>query len=148
MFTFQNRLSGFTLIELMVVVVILAVLASFIAPNIISRPDDARAIKAKQDILTLENALQMYKLDNNDYPSTDQGLQALVEAPSGEPKANNWRKGGYIKKLNKDPWGRSYQYLNPGRFGEIDIFSLGKDGKPGGDQINQDIGNWDDSLER
>ncbi len=135
---------GFTLIELMVVVVILAVLASFIVPNIINRPDDAKLIKVKQDILTLENALELYKLDNNDYPSTDQGLRALVAKPSGEPEATHWRTGGYIKKLSKDPWNREYQYLNPGNYREIDIFSLGKDGKPGGEGIKQDIGNWDE----
>lgn len=126
----------------MVVVVILAILASFIAPNVINRPDDAKIVKVKQDLLTLENALDLYKLDNGFYPSTDQGLLALVQRPQGEPEPQNWRKGGYIKKLAKDPWQRPYQYLNPGLRGEIDIFSLGKDGKPGGEDINADLGNW------
>lgn len=143
----QYKQIGFTLIELMVVVVILAILATFIAPNIISRPDDAKIVKAKQDILTLENSLEMYRLDNGFYPSTDQGLQALIERPAGEPSPSNWRDGGYIKKLSKDPWGQPYQYLNPGLKREIDIFSLGKDAKPGGDGIDRDIGNWNDEAQ-
>lgn len=136
-------ISGFTLIEVMVVVVILAILASFIIPNVINRPDDAKVLKAKQDILTLENALEMYKLDNQVYPSTDQGLIALVKKPTGEPDATHWREGGYIKKMESDPWGRPYQYLNPGQHGDFDLFSYGKDGKPEGEGYNADINNWD-----
>lgn len=136
--------SGFTLIELMVVVVILAILASFIVPNIISRPDDAKILKAKQDILTLENALDLYRLDNGFYPTTDQGLKALVQVPSSEPIPRNWRKGGYIKKLSNDPWGNPYQYLNPGNYREIDIFSLGKDRGASGEASM--IGNWDEQT--
>lgn len=138
-----HRNAGFTLIELMVVVVILAILASFIVPNIISRPDDAKILKAKQDILTLENALDMYRLDNGFYPSTDQGLNALVSQPSSDPYPNNWRQGGYIKKLSKDPWGNDYQYLNPGIHREIDVFSLGDDKGTGSHDPAKTIGNWD-----
>lgn len=135
---------GFTLIELMVVVVILGILASIIVPNIISRPDDAKVVKAKQDILVLENALEMYKLDNGFYPSTDQGLNALVQEPSGTPTPSNWRQGGYIKSLRKDPWNNDYNYLNPGIHSAIDIFSYGADGVDGGEGFDGTIGNWDE----
>ncbi|MGH8506228.1 MAG: type II secretion system major pseudopilin GspG [Stenotrophobium sp.] len=134
---------GFTLIEIMVVVVILGILAAVVVPRIMDRPDVARVVKAKQDIRVLESALNLYKLDNFNYPSTQQGLQALVTKPSGDPEPKNWKDGGYIKSLPKDPWGNAYQYLQPGTHGELDIFSLGADGKPGGDGVNADIGNWD-----
>lgn len=137
-----KHLKGFTLIEVMVVVVILGILASIIVPNIISRPDDAKVVKARQDILALESALQMYKLDNGFYPTTDQGLQALVVRPTQEPLPKFWREGGYIKKLNQDPWSRDYRYLNPGVHGEIDLYSLGADGREGGEGFDSDIGNW------
>jgi len=130
---------GFTLIEVMVVVVILGVLAAIILPNVIGRADDAKLTKAKQDILAIENALEMYRLDNGFYPSTDQGLQALVKKPENDPKPTSWREGGYVKQLRKDPWGQNYQYLNPGTHGEIDIFSNGQPGKNKGETI---IGNW------
>ncbi len=133
---------GFTLIEIMVVVVILGILAAVVVPNIMSRPDDARITKAKQDIRVLESQLNMYKLDNYVYPSTQQGLDALVTKPGGEPEARNYRSGGYIKSLPKDPWGNAYQYLNPGARGEFDLFSLGADNQPGGEGANADIGNW------
>ena len=133
---------GFTLIEIMVVVVILGILAAIVVPNIMDAPDKARVAKAKQDIQQMESALELYKLDNYVYPSTQQGLEALVAQPSGEPPARNWKPGGYIKTLPKDPWGNDYQYLNPGTHGEIDIFTLGADGKPGGDGYAADIGNW------
>lgn len=136
------RTQGFTLIEVMVVVVILGILASIIVPNIISRPDDAKVVKARQDILTLESALELYKLDNGFYPSTDQGLQALVREPSGEPVPRYWREGGYIKKLSQDPWDRDYIYLFPGDRGEYDLYSLGADGREGGEKFDADIGNW------
>ena len=139
----QNKFSGFSLIELMVVIVILGVLASIIVPNIINRPDDAKVVKAKQDILALESALELYKLDNGTYPTTDQGLSALVTPPTSEPLANNWKSGGYVKRLQNDPWGNPYQYLNPGVHNEVDIFSYGKDGQSGGEKMNADIGNWD-----
>lgn len=133
---------GFTIIEIMVVVFIIGLLASIIVPNIIGRTDEARVVKAKQDIISLENALEMYRLDNGFYPSTDQGLKALVEKPTTEPMPSAWRQGGYIKKLQNDPWGHPYQYLNPGVHGEIDIFCFGKDGKEGGEGLDADIGNW------
>jgi len=132
--------TGFTLIEIMVVVAILAILASVVVPRIMSEPDKARVVKAKQDIRVLESSLNLYKLDNFTYPSTDQGLEALVTRPND---ANNWKEGGYIKKVPKDPWQRDYQYISPGEHGEIDIYSLGADGVPGGDKFATDIGNWD-----
>tara|TARA_Y100000588_G_C14199268_1_gene901700 strand:+ start:691 stop:1113 length:423 start_codon:yes stop_codon:yes gene_type:complete len=138
----MKKTSGFSLIEIMVVVVILGILASIVVPKIMGRPDEARIIKAKQDILSIENALDLYRLDNGFYPTTDQGLQALVEKPSSNPKPNNWKV--YLKKLPTDPWGRDYLYLNPGQHGEIDIFTLGADGQPGGKGINGVIGNWDE----
>lgn len=136
------RARGFTLIEIMVVVVILGILAAVVVPRIMNRPDDARIAKAKQDVRVLESSLNLYKLDNFVYPTTQQGLEALVAPPSGEPQAKNWKQGGYVAKLPNDPWGNPYQYLSPGVKGEIDIFSLGADNRPGGDGANADIGNW------
>ena len=136
----RNR--GFTLIEIMVVVVILGILAAVVVPRIMDCPDDARIAKARQDIRVLESSLNLYKLDNFNYPSTQQGLESLVSQPSGEPQARNWKSGGYIKQLPKDPWGNDYQYLNPGVKGEFDIFSLGADNRPGGEGAAADIGNW------
>jgi len=133
---------GFTLIEIMVVVVILGILAALVVPNILGNVDTARATAAKQDIRSIESALDMYRLDNFAYPTTQQGLEALVTQPA-DPSIRNWRQGGYLKKLPKDPWGNPYQYLNPGTHGEIDIFSFGADGQQGGDAINADIGNWE-----
>ncbi len=130
--------SGFTLIEVMVVVVILAILAAAIVPKIMDKPDAARIATAKTDIRALENASSMYKLDNYNYPSTDQGLEALVTKPSGAPEAKHYSKGGYVKKVKKDPWSQPYQYLSPGVHGDIDIYSLGPDQQPSDD----DIGNW------
>lgn len=138
----RRHTAGFTLIEIMVVVAILAILAAIVVPNVMDRPDQARITKARQDIRALESSLNLYRLDNYVYPSTDQGLEALVEEPSGEPPAPNWASGGYLDRLPKDPWGRPYQYLNPGEHGTIDIYSLGADGQPGGEDINADIGNW------
>lgn len=134
--------SGFTLIEVMVVVAILGILAAIIVPRIMDRPDEARIIKTKQDIRVMESALQLYRLDNFVYPSTDQGLEALVQKPAGSPEAKNWKSGGYLERLPKDAWGNEYQYLNPGVHGEVDIYSLGADGNPEGDGVNADIGNW------
>lgn len=131
---------GFSLIEIMVVVVILGILAALVVPKIISRPDEARAVKAKQDVLAIQSALDLYKLDNNAYPTTDQGLQALVEKPTNNPIPQNWQV--YLKSLPKDPWGRDYLYLNPGQHDEVDVFTYGADGQPGGTGINTDIGNW------
>lgn len=134
--------AGFTLIEIMVVVVILSILAAIVVPRIMDRPDQARIVKARQDISSLENALKLYKLDNYYYPSTDQGLEALVAKPTDSPEPKNYKGGGYIERLPKDPWKNPYQYLNPGVHGDIDIFSLGADGQLGGEEISADIGNW------
>jgi general secretion pathway protein G len=133
---------GFTLLEVMVVVVILGILAALVVPKIISRPDEARIIAAKQDIASLLQALKLYRLDNHRYPSSEQGLQALVVQPTGTPVPPNWKAGGYIERLPRDPWGNAYQYLNPGVRGEIDVFSLGADGAPGGEGNDADIGSW------
>jgi len=139
------RQAGFTLIEIMVVVVILGILAAIVVPKVMDRPDAARITKAKADIRAIQGALDLYKLDNYNYPSTDQGLEALVTKPSGNPEARNWKQGGYLDRLPKDPWGNPYQYLSPGSHGPVDIFTYGADGRPGGDGVNADIGNW--SLE-
>ena len=134
----SRKQNGFTLIEIMVVVVILGILAAAVVPKIMSRPEQARIEKAKHDIGALESALNIYKLDNYQYPSTDQGLESLVSKPSGSPQPRNYKSGGYIKKLNKDPWGQEYLYLFPGTHTDLDLYSLGPDGQPSED----DIGNW------
>ncbi len=133
---------GFTLLEVMVVVVILGILAALVVPKIISRPDEARVIAAKQDIASLMQALKLYRLDNHRYPTTEQGLQALVAKPASEPVPPNWKAGGYVDRLPKDPWGKAYQYLNPGVRGDIDVFSFGADGVAGGEAQDADIGSW------
>jgi len=138
----NRRPRGFTLIELMVVLVILGVLAALIAPKLMDRPDEARKVAAKQDIATLVQALRLYRLDNMSYPSTEQTLQALVVKPSLSPVPQNWKAGGYLERLPNDPWGHPYLYLRPGRNGEIDVLSLGADGQPGGEGNDADIGNW------
>ncbi|MGC4027823.1 MAG: type II secretion system major pseudopilin GspG [Steroidobacteraceae bacterium] len=130
---------GFTLIEIMVVVVIIGLLAAIIGPQVAGRADQAKVTKAQSDIAALETALTMYKLDNSRYPTTEQGLRALVEKPQD---ARNWKAGGYLRRASKDPWGNDYQYRYPGEHGEIDIFSLGADGQPGGEGLDEDIGNW------
>ncbi|WP_369602038.1 type II secretion system major pseudopilin GspG [Hahella sp. SMD15-11] len=137
-----RKQTGFTLIEIMVVMVILGLLIAAVAPNILGRADQAKVTIAKSDIRNLSNALDMYKLDNFSYPSTDQGLEALVKKPSGFPEAKNWNPNGYIKSLPKDPWGNPYQYLSPGTHGPYDLYSLGSDGKEGGEGDAADIGNW------
>jgi general secretion pathway protein G len=134
---------GFTLIEILVVVVILGILAAIVVPKVMEHPGEARKVRAKQDIQAIVTALNMYKLDNFVYPSTEQGLDALVGKPSGSPEAPNWRKGGYLDKAPKDPWNHPYLYLHPGGHGDIDVFSYGADGKPGGDGEDADVGNWD-----
>ena len=131
---------GFTLIELMVVLVIIGVLAALIVPNVLDRTDDARATAAKADINNLVQALKLYKLDNQRFPSAEQGLEALVNKPTAGNVPPNWRR--YLDKLPTDPWGRPYQYIFPGVKGEVDIFSLGADGQAGGDGKNADIGSW------
>lgn len=137
-----GKQAGFTLIEIMVVVVILGILAAVVVPRIMDRPDQARITKAAQDIRILENSLRLYRLDNFFYPSTEQGLEALVVRPTTPPEPRRWKEGGYIDRLPRDPWGSEYQYLNPGQYGEIDIFSYGADGRPGGEGVNAEIGNW------
>ena len=134
---------GFTLIEIMVVVVIMGILAALVVPKLMGRTDDARIIAAKQDIATVMQALKLYKLDNQRYPTTEQGLQALIAKPTVGPAADGWKAGGYIDKVPKDPWGNPYQYLSPGVKGEVDVFSLGADGQPGGTGNDADIGSWD-----
>ena len=140
--TFARRSlqAGFTLIELMVVLVIIGVLAALIVPNVIERADDARVTAARTDVNNLMQALKLYRLDNQRYPTAEQGLQALLARPTTGPAAPNWKP--YIEKLPNDPWGRPYQYMNPGLKGEIDVFSLGPDGQPGGEGKNADIGSW------
>jgi len=136
--------AGFSLLELMIVVVIMGILALAIVPRVIDRPDEARVARAQADIATLHDALQFYKLDNRDYPSTEQGLKALVTRPSTAPVPENWAADGYIERLPQDPWGRDYLYLNPGLRGRVDVFSFGADGEAGGEGADADIGNWDD----
>ncbi len=133
---------GFTLIEVMVVVVILAILAAIIVPRIMSRPSQARVVSAKQDIIAIENALELYTLDNGFYPTSEQGLQALVAKPTTDPLPSNWEPGGYLKSLPNDPWGHPYHFLNPGQHGDVDIFSYGPTNKPDRTGINAIIGNW------
>lgn len=136
----RERASGFTLIEIMVVLVIIGVLAALIAPNVLDRASDAKVTAARTDVNNLMQALKLYKLDNQRFPSGDQGLEALVRKPSAGPVPPNWKP--YLDKLPNDPWGRPYQYLNPGVKGEIDVFSLGADGQPGGEGHNADVGSW------
>ena len=135
---------GFTLIEIMVVVVIMGVLAALLVPRLMGRTDDARIIAAKQDIATLMQALKLYRLDNQRYPTNEQGLQAIISKPSGGPAPPNWKAGGYLDRLNKDPWGNPYEYRSPGSHGEVDVYSFGADGKPGGTGNDADIGSWSD----
>jgi general secretion pathway protein G len=136
----RSRRRGFTLIEIMVVLVILGVMAALIVPNLLDRTDDARATAARTDISNLMQALKLYKLDNQRFPTSEQGLEALVRKPSSGPAPVNWKN--YVEKLPNDPWGKPYQYLNPGVKGEIDVFSYGADGQPGGEGKNADIGSW------
>ncbi len=136
----QNK--GFTLIEIMVVVVILGILATLVVPKIMGRPDEARVVAAKQDIASVMQALNLYRLDNSRYPTTEQGLQALVSPPTTEPVPRNYKQGGYLSRLPVDPWGNSYQFLSPGINGEVDVMSFGADGKAGGEGMNADIGSW------
>ena len=140
-----SKIRGFTLIEIMVVVVIIGLLAAVIVPQVVGQVEKARVSKAQQDIASLETALTMFKLDNSKYPGTDQGLQSLVVQPS-DPTIRHWKPGGYVKRVQKDPWGNDYQYVYPGTHGgEFDLFSLGSDGQPGGEGEAADIGNWNEA---
>ncbi len=133
---------GFTLIEIMVVVIIIGLLAAVIVPTVINQVDEARVVKAKQDIQSLETALTLFRLDNSKYPTTEQGLNALVSQPT-DPTIKHWKPGGYLQRVSKDPWGFDYQYVNPGTHGkDYDLYTMGADNAPGGDGINADIGNW------
>jgi general secretion pathway protein G len=136
----QRRVRGFTLIEIMVVLVIMGVLAALIVPSVLERADDARVTAARTDINNLMQALKLYKLDNQRFPTAEQGLEALIHKPQSAPVPAGWKP--YLDKLPSDPWGHPYQYLNPGLKGEIDVFSLGADGQPGGEGKNADIGSW------
>jgi general secretion pathway protein G len=138
----RARIRAFTLIEVMVVVAILAVLAALIVPKVMSRPDEARVVAARQDIASLLQALKLYRLDNLRYPTTEQGLAALVTRPTLPPVPPNWKPGGYLERLPRDPWGNPYQYLSPGLRGEVDVFSFGADGAAGGEGFDADIGSW------
>ena len=136
----MRRSTGFTLVEIMVVVVILGILAVLIVPRVLGRSDEARQAAAKHDIATIMQSLKLYRLDNGRYPTNDQGLQSLVTKPTSAPAPSNWKP--YLDKVPKDPWGNTYQYLSPGVHGEVDVFSLGADGQPGGTGADLDIGSW------
>ena len=138
-----RRTGGFTLIEIMVVIVILGVLAALIVPRVLERPDEARTIAAKSDVAAVMQALKLYRLDNQRYPTGEQGLVALIAKPEQPPVPPNWKPGGYLEKLPKDPWGRPYVYVNPGVRAEVEVFSFGADGQAGGTGIDADIGSWD-----
>ncbi|HOU50860.1 MAG: type II secretion system major pseudopilin GspG [Smithella sp.] len=141
----KNSQAGFTLIELMVVIIILGVLAGMIIPRVMGRPDEARQAKAKIQMESFDSALKLYKLDNGNYPTTEQGLKALVEAPTVGNLPKNWRQGGYLEKgkVPKDPWGNDFVYLSPGSHGDYDLTCLGKDGEAGGEGVDADINNWE-----
>lgn len=137
-----RRDAGFSLLELMVVVVILSILALVIAPRIIDRPDQARVARVQSDLAVIQSAVKLYRLDNFRYPTTEQGLRALVDRPSTEPVPRNWAENGYIDRMPVDPWGNEYQYLSPGVHGEFDVFTLGADGVTGGSGADADLGTW------
>ncbi|GAA5216550.1 type II secretion system major pseudopilin GspG [Corallincola platygyrae] len=140
--TFEKRNTGFTLLEVMVVIVILGILASLVVPNLLGNKEKADTQKVISDITALEQTLDMYKLDNAMYPTTEQGLEALVDKPTSAPEPRKYREDGYIKRLPKDPWGNEYMYLSPGERGKYDLYSLGSDGEEGGEGTAADIGSW------
>lgn len=138
----RARQQGFSLVEILVVLVIMGLLISIVAPTVLNRADEARVQKVQADFKAIETALKIYRLDNFVYPTTEQGLQALVEPSTLEPEPRNFKQGGYLPEQPIDPWGRPYLYLSPGEYGEVDLFTLGADGLSGGDGQNADIGNW------
>ena len=138
----RARARAFTLIEVMVVIVILGILAALVVPRVLERPDEARVVAAKQDIAVIGQALKLYRLDNQRYPTAEQGLGALVAKPELQPVPANWKPGGYLERLPRDPWGNAYVYVNPGLHSEIDVLSMGADGKTGGEGLDADIGSW------
>lgn len=140
----RKQIHGFSLVEILVVLVIIGLLVSIVAPNVLQRADEARIQKVHADFKNIETALKLYKLDNFNYPTTEQGLGALVEKPTIDPVPRNWKKNGYLERMPEDPWGNAYKYLNPAEFGhgEYDLYTLGADGVTGGDEQNADIGNW------
>ena len=140
----RKQIHGFSLVEILVVLVIIGLLVSIVAPNVLQRADEARIQKVHADFKNIETALKLYKLDNFNYPTTEQGLGALVEKPTIDPLPRNWKKNGYLERMPEDPWGNAYKYLNPAEFGhgEYDLYTLGADGVTGGDEQNADIGNW------
>ena len=144
-----TRQAGFSLVEILVVLVIIGLLVSIVAPNVLQRADEARVQKVHADFKSIETALKIYRLDNYNYPSTEQGLQALVDKPTLDPLPRNWKQGGYLEELPMDPWGRPYLYLNPAEYSdnEFDLYTLGADGVTGGEDQNADIGNWQDERE-
>ncbi|PJE78611.1 Type II secretion system protein G [invertebrate metagenome] len=141
---YKRNMSGFTLIEIMVVVVILGILAAMVVPKLLSRPDQAKVTVAKADIEAISQALELYRLDNGMYPTTDQGLEALVKQPTTSPEPRNWNPEGYLKRVPVDPWNRPYLYMQPGVHGKYDLYSLGANGEDGGEGINANITNWDE----
>ena len=141
--TFIRNSRGFTLIEIMIVVVIIGILVGLLAPRIMDRPDQARVVAARSDIQAILAGLKLYRLDNATYPSAEQGLAALTRKPETGDIPRNWKPGGYLERVPKDPWDHDYQYLNPGIHGEVDVFSYGQDGAPGGEGYSADIGSWD-----
>ncbi len=144
----KNNQAGFSLIEIMVVIVIIGLLVAIVAPNVLERADEARIQKVKADFKNFETALKLYKLDNFAYPTSEQGLRALVEKPTQDPVPRNWKQGGYVDNLPDDPWGRAYLYLSPAELGhgDYDIYTLGADGVTGGEKENADLGNWQDDT--
>ena len=139
---YPRHQQGFTLIEIMVVVIIIGILAGLVGPRLFGQIDVARSKAAKAEISTIVSAMKFYRLDNFAYPTTEQGIEALITKPN-DPNLRNWKAGGYLERMPKDPWGRPYLYLNPGNKGEIDIYSFGADGNPGGEDANADVGNWE-----
>ena len=142
MLKINRRQGGFSLLEIMVVVVIIGILVATIAPNLFGETERARLTRVKVDITSLEDALERYKMENYIYPTTDQGLEGLVTQSTSPPEPKHFKQGGYVKRLQKDPWGNDYQYISPGKSGPYDLYTLGADGEIGGEDANSDIGNW------